>query len=197
MQEKQSLSARRISSVVIIVLLIFVGVPLMIKNIYGVEQAFKKTPAGEIEIKNIPESTVLVAESGGNYYGGRNTLFRRLFNYINENNVAMTVPVEARVENAQMKFYVGTQDKIKALKDQGSVQVVTVPQRTVVSIGIRGAYTESNFVKAKATLEQWLKDNTEYRQAGDAYAVFWDAPFMPFFLKRSEVHITVDKITKQ
>ena len=194
MKEQQTFSVRWISYVIIILLIIFIGVPLMIKNIYGVEQAFKKTPAGKIEIKVIPESTVLVAEASGNYYGGRNDLFRRLFSYISENNVAMTVPVEARVENAQMKFYVGTKDKIKALKDQGSVQVVTVPQRTVLSIGIRGAYSESNFVRAKATLEQWLTDNKEYRQAGEAYAVFWDAPFMPWFLKRSEVHITVDKI---
>ena len=193
MKEQKTFSVRRISSVIII-LFIFIGVPLMIKNIYGVEQAFKKTPVGKIEIKIIPESTLLVAEASGNYYGGRNDLFRRLFSYISENNVSMTVPVEARVENAQMKFYVGTKDKIKALKDQGSVQVVTVPQRTVLSIGIRGAYSESNFVRAKATLEQWLTDNKEYRQAGEAYAVFWDAPFMPWFLKRSEVHITVDKI---
>jgi len=194
MKEQKTLSVRRISYVIIILLIIFIGVPLMIKNIYGVEQAFKKTPVGKIEIKVIPEATVLVAESSGNYYGGRNDLFRRLFSYISENNVAMTVPVEARVENAQMKFYVGTKDKIKALKDQGSVQVVTVPQRTVLSIGIRGAYTESSFIKAKAQLEQWLTDNKEYRQGGEAYAVFWDAPFMPWFLKRSEVHITVDKI---
>lgn len=194
MKEQQTFPVRRISYVIIILLIIFIGVPLMIKNIYGVEQAFKKTPAGKIEIKVIPESTVLVAEASGNYYGGRNDLFRRLFSYISENNVSMTVPVEARVENAQMKFYVGTKDKIKALKDQGSVQVVTVPQRTVLSIGIRGTYSESNFVRAKATLEQWLTDNKEYRQAGEAYAVFWDAPFMPWFLKRSEVHITVDKI---
>ncbi len=194
MKEQKTLSVRRLSYVIIILLIIFIGVPLMIKNIYGVEQAFKKTPVGKIEIKVIPEATVLVAESSGNYYGGRNDLFRRLFSYISENNVAMTVPVEARVENAQMKFYVGTKDKIKALKDQGSVQVVTVPQRTVLSIGIRGAYTESSFIKAKAQLEQWLTNNKEYRQAGEAYAVFWDAPFMPWFLKRSEVHITVDKI---
>ena len=194
MKKQQTFPVRRISYVIIILLIIFIGVPLMIKNIYGVEQAFKKTPAGKIEIKVIPESTVLVAEASGNYYGGRNDLFRRLFSYISENNVSMTVPVEARVENAQMKFYVGTKDKIKALKDQGSVQVVTVPQRTVLSIGIRGTYSESNFVRAKATLEQWLTDNKEYRQAGEAYAVFWDAPFMPWFLKRSEVHITVDKI---
>lgn len=134
---------RWVSYALIIVILLYLGVPLMIKNIYGVEQAFKKTPAGSIEVKIIPESTVLVAETGGRYYGTRNDLFRRLFNYISENNVTMTVPVEARVDNAQMKFYVGSKDKIKDLKNQGNVQVVTVPQRTVVSIGMRGAYTEN------------------------------------------------------
>lgn len=165
----------------------------MIKNIYGVEQAFKKTPAGSIEIKVIPESTVLASETTGNYYGTRNDLFRRLFNYISENNVAMTVPVEARVDNAQMKFYVGAKDRIKGLKARAGIQVVTVPQRVVVSIGVRGAYTEGSFLKAKAQLGQWLKDNKDYRPSGDAYAVFWDAPFMPWFLKRSEVHIPVQK----
>ena len=140
---------------------------------------------------------VMVSESEGNYFGTRNYLFRRLFNYISENNVAMTAPVEARIENAQMKFYVGTKDKLKELKDRGSVKVITIPQRTVVSIGIRGTYTESNFEKAKTQLEQWLRDNTGYQQAGAAYAVYWDGPFMPWFLKQSEVQIPVEKTGKQ
>jgi len=197
MNEKKTGFPRRISYLLIFILLIFVGVPLMIKNIYGVEEAFKKTPAGKIEVKIIPESKVMLSEGEGNYYRTRNYLFRRLFNYISENNVAMTTPVEARIENAQMKFYVGTKDKVKALQDQGSVRIVIVPQRTVVSIGIRGVYTEGSFEKARAQLEQWLKDNKEYRQSGDVYAVFWDAPFMPWFLKRSEVHIPVEKTEKQ
>jgi DNA gyrase inhibitor GyrI len=197
MNEKQTVFPRWISYLLILLVFIYIGVPLMIKNIYGVEEAFKKTPAGSIEVKIIPESKVMVSEGEGNYYRTRNYLFRRLFNYISENNVAMTTPVEARIENAQMKFYVGTKDKIKALQDQGSVQIVTVPQRTVVSVGIRGAYTEGSFVKAKAKLMQWLADNKEYRQTGDAYGVFWDAPFMPWFLKRSEVHIPVEKGGKQ
>jgi DNA gyrase inhibitor GyrI len=194
MSEKRSFSARWIGYVIFIVLLIFIGVPLMIKNIYGVEQAFKKTPAGSIEVKVIPESTVLVAETPGNYYGERNYLFRRLFNYISQNKIAMTAPVEARIENAQMKFYVGAQDKKKVLTNQGNVQVSTVPARTVASIGIRGAYSHASFTQAKAKLEQWLKENKRYRQTGDAYAVFWDAPFMPWFLKRSEVHIPVEEV---
>ena len=197
MNERGVFSLRGVGWFTLLILIIFIGVPLVIKNIYGVEEAFKRTSAGKIEIKTIPASMVMVSESEGNYFGTRNYLFRRLFNYISENNVAMTAPVEARIENAQMKFYVGTKDKLKELKDRGSVKVVTIPQRTVVSIGIRGTYTESNFEKAKTQLEQWLRDNTGYQQAGAAYAVYWDAPFMPWFLKRSEVQIPVEKTGKQ
>jgi len=197
MNERGVFSLRGVGWFTLLIVIIFIGVPLVIKNIYGVEEAFKRTPAGKIEVKIIPESMVMVSEGEGNYYRTRNYLFRRLFNYISENNVAMTTPVEARIENAQMKFYVGTKDKIKALQDQGSVRIVTVPQRTVVSIGIRGVYTEGSFEKARAQLEQWLTDNKEYRKSGDVYAVFWDAPFMPWFLKRSEVHIPVEKTEKQ
>ena len=197
MNERGVFSLRGVGWFTLLLLVIFIGVPLVIKNIYGVEEAFKRTSAGKIEIKTIPASMVMVSESEGNYFGTRNYLFRRLFNYISENNVAMTAPVEARIENAQMKFYVGTKDKLKELKDRGSVKVVTIPQRTVVSIGIRGTYTESNFEKAKTQLEQWLRDNTGYQQAGAAYAVYWDGPFMPWFLKRSEVQIPVEKTGKQ
>jgi len=193
MNGKKKVFPRWISYLFISFLLIFIGVPLVIKNIYGVEEVFKRTSAGKIEVKIIPASMVMVSEGEGNYFGTRNYLFRRLFNYISENNVAMTTPVEARIENAQMKFYVGSKDKLKELKDRGNVKVVTIPQRTVVSIGIRGAYTERNFAKAKTQLEQWLGDNIGYQQAGAAYAVYWDAPFMPWFLKRSEVHIPVEK----
>ena len=181
--------------IVLAVLLIVVvlGVVLMSRNIYFVESAFNKTPAGKIEIKTIPESRVLISGIGGNYYNTRNLLFRRLFNYIQDNQVAMTVPVEAEIDGSKMKFYLGSKDKTKDLPDRSNVQVETVPGRTVVSIGIRGAYSKSNFNRALAKLESWFNRNTEYVRGGEAYGVFWDAPFMPWFLKRSEVHIPIAK----
>jgi hypothetical protein len=103
----------------------------------------------------------------------------------------MTVPVEAEIDSSKMKFYLGDKDKPKNLPEKTNVRVETVPGRTVVSIGIRGSYTKSNFDKALAKLERWLKENTQYARGGDAYSVFWDAPFMPWFLKRSEVHIPI------
>jgi hypothetical protein len=36
---------------------------------------------------------------------------------------------------------------------------------------------------------QWLERHADqWEAAGEPYAVFWNSPFMPGFLKRSEVH---------
>ena len=180
--------------ILLIVLIIVVLVVVLFSgNIYFVESAFKKAPVGKIVVKSIPEARVLMSEMDGNYYNTKNTLFRALFNYIQDNQVSMTVPVEAEIDSSKMKFYLGTKDKVKDLPERKNVRVVNVPGRTVASIGIRGAYTRGNFEKALKKLEAWLEDNKQYVKKGDAYGVFWDAPFMPWFLKRSEVHIPIIK----
>lgn len=40
-------------------------------------------------------------------------------------------------------------------------------------------------------LVQWLDKDNEYELAGEAYAVYWDGPFVLGFFKRSEVHIPI------
>lgn len=177
--------------IIVLVVLVVAAVIVVSREVYFVESAFKRTPAGKIEIKTIPESRVLMSETQGNYYATRNLLFRRLFNYISDNRVSMTVPVEATVDRSMMKFYLGRKDRTKDLPDATYVRVATIPGRTVISIGIRGAYSEANFDKARAQLERWLSENKAYVPEGEPYGVFWDAPFIPWFLKRSEVHIPV------
>jgi hypothetical protein len=158
----------------------------------GYESAYDKTPSGEIEVKSIPPAKALITEDEGTYFQRSNQLFRRLFNYIKDHEVAMTIPVEARMDNAQMLFYVGDNDKSKELKDRKSVKVKDKPARLVASVGARGSYTESNFAEAKARLEEWLKGQSYYKATGEAYAVYWNGPFMPGFMKRFEVHIPVE-----
>lgn len=155
------------------------------------EAAYPKTPDGKIEVKRIPAAKLLVTESPGGYFDNSNDLFMRLFRYISANDVSMTVPVEAQIENARMKFYVGGPDREKNLPDRGEVKVVSLPERMVASIGIKGGYTKNIFEKNREKLAAWLRENTRYTPAGDSYAVYWDAPFVPWFLKHSEVHIPV------
>lgn len=164
---------------------------------FSYEEAYGMTDVDLVEVKTVPPSKVLVAEGDGQYFDRANNLFMRLFNYIKDNDVAMTVPVEARVEKARMVFYVGTKDSVKNLKDNSQVKVVDKPERTVVSIGVRGSYTEKNFVEARDRLEEWLYGQDGYESTGKPYAVFWNGPFVPGFMKRFEVHIPVQRIERE
>jgi hypothetical protein len=42
--------------IIVVLIIIVLGVILVSRNIFFVESAFKRTPAGKIEIKTIPES---------------------------------------------------------------------------------------------------------------------------------------------
>lgn len=179
------------------IVLLFIGVFCVAKTGLAYEAAYPKTPNGTIDIKTIPVSKLMVAEAPGDYFDGNNDMFRNLFRYISANDVSMTVPVEAQIEKAQMKFYVGSADISKDLTEQGGVKVLDVPERTVASIGIRGSYSKKQFETNKDKLTAWLRENPRYQIAADAYAVYWDAPFVPWFMKHSEVHIPVTDMKKQ
>ena len=155
--------------------------------------AYRKTPAGVTEVKTLPASKAIRAGTEGDYYDESNRLFRRLFNYIKTNEVAMTVPVESRNEPARMRFYVGPSDAAKDLGNSTQVEVLTMPERTVASHGSRGAYTGENFAAAKARLKQWLGERPDLKPVGPPYAVYWNSPFVPNMFKRFEVHVPISR----
>ena len=163
----------------------------MTTSVLGYEASFQPTAVDEIELKVLPAATILQTTADGQYFRNSNNLFRRLFRYIKKNEVAMTVPVVARMEPGTMQFFVGTNDLAKALRDEGDVRIESLPARTVASIGGRGGYSKSNFHEAKRTLEVWLATHQQLAPIGEAYAVYWSGPFVPWFLKRYEVHIPV------
>lgn len=173
------------------VLIIIFVVVLMSNKAESTERAFEKTDVGKIEVKVIPESKLLVADSEGRYFDKSNQLFYLLFNYIKKHNVTMTTPVEADIEKANMRFYVGTKDSGKELQSEDEVEVIIFPERKVASIGARGSYSEQNVNKSRVQLEEWLKESPLYSADGPVYGVYWNSPFTPWFLKRFEVHIPV------
>ncbi len=175
----------------LIFLLVFGVSAIMALPAHSYEKAFEKTPVDEIQVKTLPTSTYLVTRGEGSYFEKADPLFMRLFQYIKKHDVAMTVPVEAEIDEASMRFHVGVSDLPKELGNEGEVRVETMPERTVISIGARGSYNEKNFSRAEAELLAWLKENARYRASGPAYAVYWNGPYVPGFLKRFEVHIPV------
>lgn len=160
--------------------------------VQGVEDAYPRTSPGEMEVKSLPAARLMLAESSQGYFSANNNLFGKLFRYISKNKIPMTAPVEARLQPGVMVFYMdaGSAKRIDLLPGN-EVQLQDVPVRSVAAIGIRGSYSQENFREAEEKLRAWVKERPELEVTGEAYGVYWNSPFVPFFLKQSEVHLPV------
>ncbi|MCC5842333.1 MAG: heme-binding protein [Opitutales bacterium] len=153
--------------------------------------AFARTEADVMEIKHLPGGILLESTAEGAYFENSNRLFRPLFRYISRHDIAMTTPVEARMEPGAMLFWVAPSEEGKVAGDEEGVRVIEQPPRTVGAIGGRGAYSERNFHRAEDALRAWLAEQEAWEIDGEAYGVFWHGPFTPWFRKQFEVHIPV------
>lgn len=155
------------------------------------EEAFAPTKPGASEIKTLPAGVLLKAKGRGNYFDGSDNLFGPLFRYISKHQISMTTPVEATVDEAAMFFWVAPSQQAKVAGNEANVEVVRIPERRVASRGERGGYTRANFEKARAALLEWLATQPDLEAAGEPYAVYWNAPYVPSFAKHFEVHVPV------
>ena len=170
-----------------------VGLIIISSEINAYESILEKTSVGTVKIIKIPERLALEAQSDTTYFEADNGLFRKLFRFISDNGVSMTTPVEAEIKPGKMRFFVGEKDKIKPIRSSSVVEVKKISPMLVVAIGVRGSYSEDRFRINEKELISWIKKNEKYEATGDAYAVYWNGPFVPGFLKRSEVHIPIRK----
>jgi hypothetical protein len=92
-----------------------------------------------------------------------------------------------------MRFFVERR-RTDELPSTSGVTVFDRPARLVVSVGIRGSYSEQNFTAGVAKLRAWLREHPEWRTKSEPYVVFWNGPFVPGFLKKSEVHIEIEAV---
>jgi peptide methionine sulfoxide reductase msrA/msrB len=157
----------------------------------GTESVYPRTVPGAFEVKELPAALSLKAVSAQSYFGTENGLFLRLFRFIRDNEVAMTVPVEVELEPGVMRFYVGAEDSRRPLKSTASVALEPRAKRTVAALGVRGAYSPEKCREAIANLRQWVRRNSDIEAVGEPYMVYWSSPFVPGFLKTSEAHVPV------
>ena len=170
-------------------LLYFGGAMLLGGRVMSAEALYPKTDVGTVEVKTLPAAVVMATHTKKTYFDADNGMFMTLFRFIRENKVSMTVPVEAEIDPGVMRFYLGPKQGRKKLQDTTAVTVRPVEARRVVAVGLRGGYSGKTFRRGLRQLEAWLKKNPDHKPAGSAYAVYWNSPFVPGFLKRSEVHI--------
>ena len=149
------------------------------------EQTYPPTAPGEIQLKELPQALALEAPDGDDEG------FRALFNFIQSNELAMTVPVEVDLsdEREAMRFFAPSARLESPPPSADGVQVKALPPRTVVSLGHRGRGGDRQRGQDIVTLQRWIAENPEWRAIGAPIAVYWDGPFTPFFLRRSEVMI--------
>lgn len=155
------------------------------------EQAFPPTAPGVSEVKTLPAGVLLRSSGEGNYFDQSNRLFGPLFRYISRHDIAMTTPVEARIDDAAMYFWVAASQEAKVAGPDGAVVVERVAERRVASRGGRGSYSRMNYEKTRDELLAWLEGQAGLKPVGAPYAVFWHGPFTPWFAKRYEVHVPV------
>ncbi|MBT7405481.1 MAG: hypothetical protein HN754_05160 [Opitutae bacterium] len=171
---------------------LYIFLPLSVAlQAMGYDAMHDKTPVGEIKVLNLPQRTALEASSSTSYFSENNGLFRKLFRYISSHDISMTTPVEADITPGKMRFFVGEDDLGKKFKTTKDVSVKVLPSMKVVSIGIRGSYSQERFTENRKKLTAWLASNKKFEQSGEAYGVYWNGPFVPGVFKRSEVHIPI------
>jgi hypothetical protein len=161
-------------------------------RLMAVSEAYPRTSPGDLELKTLPAARWMRTESANDYFAADNGLFMKLFRYIDSNKIPMTAPVEAGIRPGTMVFYMDDASARRAdLAETAQVKLSSVPERRVAAIGIRGSYSRENYEEALAELKAWLARNPDVKASGEPYAVYWNSPFVPFFLKHSEVHIPV------
>jgi hypothetical protein len=178
-------------------LLIATTLPFVSSPLMAAAEAFPPTESKTNEIKTLPAGVLLKAETAGSYFDNGGSLFRPLFRYISDHNIAMTTPVEATIDDAAMMFWVAPSETDKVAGSKNGVEVIEVPERTVAVRGAKGGYNESNYHETRQELERWLAEQTDWRATAEPYGVYWNGPFTPWFLKTYEVHIPVERISAE
>ena len=160
----------------------------------------------------------IVAETlvAGDINDASNKAFGKLFGYISGKNqsrskVAMTAPVSQApaAEKIAMTAPVGQQSvgskwavsfmmpasytmQTLPKPDDPSVILREVPARRVASIRYSGLWSDARYREHKLQLEAWILKN-KMKASGEANWARYDPPFKPWFLRRNEILIPVEK----
>jgi len=161
-------------------------------------KTIKSVPEQKIEIRTY-DPVVLVETPMID--DGRNSAFRRLFDYITGDNVkqsdiAMTAPVimgNKADKQSMMSFVLPSKYTMKAapVPTNEAVTLRELKDYTVAAITFSGLLSDSNVEKNKDILMKWLDENN-YKMTGSYRKAGYDAPFTLPWMRRNEVLIPIE-----
>ena len=162
------------------------------------------TPPGAVELKRYP--LVRRAGIGGSMAPdwGMNFAFFPLFNHIKRRDIAMTSPVEMNYDGLgnpgatvptgwTMSFLYRTPELGPEGMDSNDERILVedIPPTTVVAFGLRGPYKLNRVKTGLATLRDWLASQSEWEEAGEPRALFYNGPEVRSGDKWLEVQLPV------
>ena len=160
------------------------------------------TPPNQIEVKQYPPYRLATYKIEGELSQAANQAFYPLYQHISRNDISMTSPVETRYPvttltgstsgQAEVSFlYANPQIMPKEIAN--NIEVKDIPAMTVVSLGLRGEYSYQSYQEGLKRLTIWLEEHQEYQRVGNPRRFFYDGPYVPDKLKRSEIQIPIEK----
>ena len=191
---------------------------LVAKSAMAIEKATYTVLEKEDDFEIRQYNSQIVAETyvEGDLEDVGNDGFRRLYGYISGDNqkkqsISMTAPVgqEAGSEKIAMTAPVGQEKKdnrwritflmpaeysMEALPEPTDTRVKLVldPGRLMAAVRYSGTWSEDGYEENKAMLEDYIQKRGLI-QAGEPVWARYDPPFMPWFLRRNEVLIPIEK----
>lgn len=193
--------------------LLVVGVVLVGALLFGAYSAAsaplpegfpKPTADGEINVKQYPAYRSATVQVEGDLGSASSRGFSPLFRHISDNDISMTAPVEAQYPvatlqanaasqgNAAISFLYQDINVVPKAVDR-DVQIEDTPPMTVVSFGVRGGYDYDIYTTGIERLQSWLAAHPEYSVVGSPRRFFYDGPFIPDALKRSDIQIPIQR----
>jgi len=153
----------------------------------------------------------------GDFEDAGSMAFKRLFRYISGDNksrakISMTAPVSIEAEGEKIEMTVPVRQQrvqekwsvsfmmpakytLEALPvpDDPEVKLRQVPARRIAAVRYSGFWSEKNYQKNKTKLESWIQ-KMGFIIAGNPIWARYNPPFTPWFLRRNEVLIPVEKV---
>ena len=189
---------------------------LLAENLMAVEEA-KYTVTlqqDKLEIREYAPSVVAEVIVNGDFEDASGAAFKKLFNYISgdntaRNKIAMTAPVtqKAEPEKIAMTSPVGqrksgqgwavsfmmpafyTMETIPT-PDDPDVVLREIPAYRAAAIRYSGGWSEKAYKKQLSLLQEWI-DAEELEVSGEPVWARYNAPFIPWFMRRNEILIPI------
>ncbi len=171
---------------------------------------------GHFELRQYEPYIVAETFVEGDFKEVGNVGFRRLFDYISGNNrtrqeIEMTAPVaqEAESKKIAMTAPVGQEEadgkwritfvmpahySVKTLPEpiDAAVTLREEPGRLMAAIRYSGTWSETRYTERESQLKGWIEAQ-EFKPTGLPIFARYNAPFIPWFLRRNEVLIPVER----